>query len=301
MNDKDVLKEVKCTETIDTRNIDEYTKESVSVEQNINIVNIDMGKRPLLEKLDYDAISEWISNHVIHLAIGFVLLVYTIVLLIMATVLIREKKTINDLMTGSETMIITEQPETITLNETYIDDDRETAEHSYSAEKEDIASSDELARQEEVEADEPVTEVDLYDCSLVGETYSEKRYSATNTVGEELEKIFFLSGGMYTETVGFYLNGKYDRLTANISCDESTKNTSFDVNIYLDDGPCVKKIHVEKLMAKVPIDIDTTGAMFIKFDITGSFYNHGAILSDGMLHVADIENKTENQDESDNK
>jgi hypothetical protein len=46
-------------------------------------------------------------------------------------------------------------------------------------------------------------------------------------------------------------------------------------------------------MARVPIEIDTTGATFIKFDITGSFYNHGAILSEGMLHISEGGNEND--------
>ena len=286
MNGKDILTEENHTEVIESHIIDRDEKESVSVEQNISIVNIEMGKRSLLEKIDYDAVGEWISSHVIHLVIGTVFMVYTIALLIMGAVILREKKTINTL-TSTETTIVQKQPENMMSDENQEMEAVEVNEITDVVETETIAAEDEKADQEEELEDivEPVTELDLYELPIVGGSFSEKRYSATNTVGEKLDKIFYLSSGIYTETVGFYLNGEYDRFTANISCDENTSNTSFDVNVYLDDGPCVQTIHIERLMAKVPIEIDTTGATFIKFDITGSFYNHGAILSDGVLHI----------------
>ncbi len=134
-----------------------------------------------------------------------------------------------------------------------------------------------------------MTEKELYDLRIVGGTDSEKRAKAVNTVGEELENVYYLTGGFYNETVGFYLNGEYDHFTGNISCDDGCKG-GFNVNIYLDDGPRLQSIRVERLMAKVPIDIDTTDATFIKFEITGSMYSQGAILSDGVLHIAEREN-----------
>lgn len=267
---------------------------TVNLEQNINVVNIDIGKHSLWEKLDYVAIQEWVSKHVVHIIVGGIFILYSVVIIVMGALLIKEKK-------GTETviddnMVETEQEiEVVDSNADIITDSVDVVKSKAEPiEAEEIQKEDEIVEQEvpvipeEIIPEEvPITEVALYDLPLVGASFSEKKLKATNSVGEELENIFILSGGVWGETVAFYLDGKYDSFYANICCLEGS--SSFDVNIYIDEGPCVQTVHIQQIMAKTPIEIDVSGATFIRFECTGSFYDHGAILSDGVLHIADDE------------
>ena len=279
---------------------------TVNLEQNINVINIDVGKRSFWEKMDYEAFHEWVEKHIVHIVIGSVFGFYTIALMIMFFFLVKEKKAI-DMLIEQQTLAYEKQVEVADQDEGAIDipveaeiSTGEELNTSNIVEETDIEDAKEaedvLVNEEEPES---VTEIDLYDLIIVGNNASEKRAKAVNTVGEELKNVFFLTGGFYTETVGFYLNGEYDRFTANISCDENC-NCGFKVNVYLDDGPCLETINVQRLMARTPIDIDTTGATFIKFEITGSMYTQGAILSDGVLHLADSDVEEKSQNESGN-
>lgn len=263
---------------------------TVNLEQNINVVNIDMGRCSILEKIDYDALIDWLHEHIIHVVVGGVFILYTIILVFMGYLLLDAKKEINS-NSGNDKAISHEQ---VIIKDIDVDEDLNTLEgvaeiagESGTSQiivlpEESIENGEEM--QKETSESESVTEVELYELPIVGASLSEKKMSATNSVGEELENVFIISGGPWGENTAFYLNGKYDRFTANISCLE--EGSAFDVNIYLDDGQCIKTVHIQQIMAKTPIDIDVSGATFIKFESTGSFYNHGAILSDGVLHVA---------------
>ena len=265
---------------------------TVNLEQNINVVNIDMGKHSLWEKIDFVALQEWISNHMVHIIIGGIFVLYSVVLIVMGTLLVREKKDSETVI--DDNTVKTEQEIEVADINTDINADSGDAVNNAAEpiEAEEIQLEEETVEQEdpiiseEITPEEvPVAEVALYDLPLVGASFSEKKIMATNSVGEELEDVFILSGGVWGETVAFYLEGKYDNFYANICCME--EGSSFDVNIYLDDGPCVQTVHIQQIMARTPIDIDVSGATFIRFECTGSFYNHGAILSDGIIHVAD--------------
>ena len=268
---------------------------TVNLEQNINVVNIDMGRRSICERIDYDALMDWFHEHIIHVTVGGVFIIYTVILVVMGCFLIKAKKE-NAINTGYDKTI--NQENLITQNKGTDGDlnaldeipvtEAETTEELeitqiVSPSEETIETDEEI--QKGIAELEPVTEIDLYELPIVGASFSEKKLSATNSVGEELENVFIISGGPWGENTAYYLNGKYDRFTANLSCLE--EGSSFDVNIYLDDGPCIKTVHIQQIMAKTPIDIDVSGVTFIKFESTGSFYDHGAILSDGILHVAD--------------
>ncbi len=274
---------------------------TVNLEQNINVVNIDMGKHSLWDKIDCVALQEWISKHVVHIIVGGVFILYSVVIIVMGTLLIRERKggetVIDDniVKTDQEIEAADRNADIITDSADDVDITAETIEaegiqqEDEAVEKEDevVEKEDLIVSDEAIPEEVPITDVDLYDKPLVGASFSEKKLKATNSVGEELEEVFILSGGVWGETVAFYLDGKYERFYANICCMEGS--SPFGVNIYLDDGPCVQTINIQQIMAKTPIDIDVSGANFIKFESTGSFYNHGAILSDGVLHVADAE------------
>ncbi len=265
---------------------------TVNLEQNINVVNIDMGKHSLWEKIDFVALQEWISNHMVHIIIGGIFVLYSVVLIVMGTLLVREKKD-SEIVIDDNTIKTEQEIEVADRNADINTDSADVANITAEpVEAEEIQLEDEIVEQEDpiipeesISEEAPITDVALYDLSLVGASFSEKKLKATNSVGEELEDVFILSGGVWGETVAFYLDGKYDSFYANICCME--EGSSFDVNIYLDDGPCVQTVHIQQIMARTPIDIDVSGATFIRFECTGSFYNHGAILSDGIIHVAD--------------
>ena len=261
---------------------DGQTTNTVNVEQNINVVNIEMGKQTFVNKIDLESIKEWIYAHMVQVIIGGILILYTVILLVMMLTMARYKDIIRK---NEEEKIVTEN----TVQETVGSDEGVEETEPIKIESAVVQEMKETANEiKAAEVTESVTEKELYDLFIVGDTASEKRVKAVNTVGEELENVYYLTGGFYTETVGFYLNGKYDHFTGSISCDEECKG-GFNINIYLDEGPCLQTIRVERLMTKIPIDIDTTGASFIKFEITGSMYSQGAILSDGLLHIADSE------------
>ncbi len=260
---------------------------TVNLEQNINVVNIDMGKHSLWEKIDCVALQEWISNHVVHIIVGGIFVLYSVVLIVMGTLLVRDKKD-SEIVIDDNTIKTEQEIEATEGSAEIIPDSADVVNITApSIEAEEIQPEEPIKSEEIIPEEAPITDVALYDLSLVGASFSEKKLKAANSVGEELEDVFILSGGVWGETVAFYLDGKYDSFYANICCME--EGSSFDVNIYLDDGPCVQTVHIQQIMAKTPIDVDISGATFIRFECTGSFYNHGAILSDGILHVADDE------------
>ncbi len=294
MNDNNYIED-SHTEVVRTfHETDKQTNNTVNVEQNINVVNIEMGKKSLMDRIDPEAVKEWAGDHMVQI-IGGILVFYTVILFSMMMTVAKYKDIIsqNEVQNSAAENIvqIDEEPEEAVEQITYVQVEPEyTAEMEAKSEEvkeeEIVAEETEETVVEEAEPEELPTEKDLYDLRIVGGTASEKRAKAVNTVGEELENVYYLTGGFYSETVGFYLNGEYDHFTGNISCDDDCKG-GFNVNIYLDDGPCLQSIRVERLMARVPVDIDTTDATFIKFEITGSLYSQGAILSDGVLHIAD--------------
>ncbi len=138
----------------------------------------------------------------------------------------------------------------------------------------------------ETQASEVEEYVDLYKCRLVGAETSQKVYSATNSLGEELTEAFYLGTGFFSETVAFYLNGEYDAFYAELSCAENTSDP-FALNIYLDDE-LVRTITVQSIMARTPVELNTEGVTFVKFEILGGLNYHGALLSDGRLHKAGV-------------
>lgn len=289
MSDNSYIEE-SHTEVVRTfHETDKQTNNTVNVEQNINVVNIEMGNRSLLDKINLEFLKEWIHDHMIQVIVGGILALYTVILLVMMLTVARYKDIICEKESEKEVAEVVVQYES-ELDEPIEEFIHEKTESSAMEEivSETLEPGTEETIVEDTASEEPVTEKELYDLRIVGGTDSEKRAKAVNTVGEELENVYYLTGGFYNETVGFYLNGEYDHFTGNISCDDGCKG-GFNVNIYLDDGPCLQSIRVERLMAKVPIDIDTTDATFIKFEITGSMYSQGAILSDGVLHIADVE------------
>ena len=267
---------------------DGQTNNTVNVEQNINVISIDMGKQSFLERLDLEGKKEWIQEHMPLVIAGGILVLYTVILVVMGATISKYKVLVESLSeNGANTNVV----ETVDIPpegnaETQIIEMRDVVKTDQINPEEIMEDYEEIAVvSEEPEEEEIPTEKALYDFLIVGDSKSSKMAKAVNTVGEELEDVFYLTGGFYSETVGFYLNGEYDRFTANLSCDENCKG-GFNVNIYLDDGPCEQTIRVERLMARTPIDIDTSGATFIKFEVTGSMYTQGAILSDGLLHIA---------------
>ncbi len=284
--------EENVTEIMHTLNeVDGKTNNTVSVEQNINIVNVEMGKHSMWDRVDFPALKEWIHDHMSQTILGVILAIYTVVLIILSLNVARYRDALG---TKEEVPAVTQEENYSTI-ETVIEPTEDLVEPIIEVvqEKEmqeDIVKEETVPEEEPeiAEISEPVTERALYDLNIIGDNRSEKRAKVVNTVGEELEDVFYLTGGLYNETVAFYLNGEYDRLTANLSCEENCRS-SFDVNVYLDDGPCVETIRVQRIMARTPIDIDTTGATFIKFEIVGSIKSQGAILSDGVLYVSEIE------------
>lgn len=267
------------------------TNNTVNVEQNINVVNIEMGNKSLLDKIDVEQAKEWLQSHMMQVIIGAVLAFYTVLLIIMSLAVARYRD-----MLAETASVKMETGATIPAETESVLEVAEPVEETPAIQEEPVVAQEPIEEIEgpkeegEEELSEPVTEKNLYELRIVGGTNSEKRAKATNTVGEELENVFYLTGGFYNETVGFYLNGKYDHFKANLSCDDNCRG-GFYVNVYLDDGECLQSIRVERLMARTPIDIDTTGAEFIKFEITGSMYSQGALLSDGVLHVLESEER----------
>ncbi len=289
MTDNEFIKE-EATEVVRSFHESEgQTNNTVNVEQNINVISIDMGKQSLLDRFNLEAKKEWIKEHLTLVIAGGIFVLYTVILFVMGATILKYKVLVESIPKGeANTNVVEVVDETLedpVISE-IIEKDEVFETESIISEKA-IEDVEEMAKViEEPEEEELPTEKDLYDLLIVGDNKSSKMAKAMNTVGEELEDVFYLTGGFYTEKVGFYLNGKYDRFTANLSCDENCKG-GFNVNIYLDDGPCEQTIRVERLMARTPIDIDTSDATFIKFEITGSMYTQGAILSDGVLHIAE--------------
>jgi hypothetical protein len=280
--------EKESTEVVRTyHESDGQTNNTVNVEQNINVISIDMGKRPLLEQFDLEGKKKWIQEHMPLVIAGGILVLYTVILVVMGATISKYRALVESL---SENEVNTDVVEAADVPSdgnavTQIAETKEVVEIEQVTPEETKQDYDEIeVVLEEPEEEEIPTEKALYDFLIVGDSKSSKMSKAVNTVGEELEDVFYLTGGFYSETVGFYLNGEYERFTANISCDENCKG-GFNVNIYLDDGPCEQTIRVERLMSRTPIDIDTTGATFIKFEITGSMYAQGALLSDGILYI----------------
>ncbi len=293
-NNKFIKEEV--TEVVQSFHESEgQTNNTVNVEQNINVISIDMGKQSLNDRFNLEGKKEWIKEHMPLVIAGGILVFYTAILAVMGVTISKYKGLMASIQKSeANTDVVEEVNEP--LEEPVISEIVE-ADEAYETElitsEKTIEDGEEMAVViEEPEVEELPTEKDLYDLLIVGDNKSSKKTKAMNTVGEELEDVFYLTGGFYTETVGFYLNGKYDRFTANLSCDENCKG-GFSVNIYLDDGPCEQTIRVERLMARTPIDIDTSDATFIKFEITGSMYAQGAILSDGVLHIAESSNEND--------
>ncbi len=290
MTDNKFIKEESAEVVRSFYESDGQTNNTVNVEQNINVISIDMGKQSFLERFDLEGKKEWIHEHMPLVIAGGILIFYTVILVVMGATISKYKVLVESL-SGSGTNTDVVEGVDVPSEEnaiTQIVEMKDIVETDQITPEETMEDYEEIAVvTEEPEEEDIPTEKALYDFLIVGDNKSSKMAKAVNTVGEELEDVFYLTGGFYTETVGFYLNGEYDRFTANLSCDENCKG-GFNVNIYLDDGPCEQTIRVERLMARTPIDIDTTGATFIKFEITGSMYTQGALLSDGILHIDEI-------------
>ena len=279
----------------------------VKFEQNINVVNIDMGKKPLFKKLDLQGALDWMADHIGYVLMGGIIIVYTIVLIFFAGIIVKYKAVIGDMTSLNAGNIYAEDVKTAEdLQEDTEDKEiSDIYEASYALEEDnneeivddtdaDSPIKGELvedngvdAKETGLESETPSLPTNLYDLQVINNDYTKKVASAKNTVGDEIEDAYYLSAGMYSEIVGFYLNSNYSSLTANLSCAEGVKDT-FYVNVYIDEDEMpVKTVEIKPLMAKKLIEIDTTGATFIKFETTGSFHTHGAILSEGELKIAE--------------
>ncbi|MBP3196904.1 MAG: hypothetical protein J6N21_07850, partial [Butyrivibrio sp.] len=92
---------------------DKQATNTVNVEQNINVVNIEMGKSSLLDKIDLEPIKEWLREHMVQVIVGGILVLYTVILLVMMLTVARYKYIIreNEVQKAASDSILQSEPE----------------------------------------------------------------------------------------------------------------------------------------------------------------------------------------------
>lgn len=100
---------------------------------------------------------------------------------------------------------------------------------------------------------------------------AEYRRNATNTLGEELEDVFYMFGKKRAKAT-FYLGKKYSKFSANISCpdEKSIQGDPFELVIYAnnDTNKVLYTTKMNRSFAVTPIELDVAGVDFLTFKVT---------------------------------